>query len=111
MKNQKMNNLLVGGKKAVLLAMFAALPLSNVNAVNEQSQEPQTEQTQTIEKLTKSENTRGLIFGYSVMLFLFAGIAVYFYVWDKETRLNKKKGKSYKNLTTKKLKSEFVKSR
>ena len=111
MTKNKMYNLLVGGKKAVLLAMFAALPLSNINAVNEQSSESQTEKTQATEHLTKSEVKRGTISVCGVMVFLFVGIAVYFYIWGKETRPNKKKGKPYKNLNITRLNSGFIKGR
>lgn len=108
MTKNKMNNLLIGGKKAVLLAMFAAMPLSNINAVNKQPSDTVTEQTET--KLTESEIKYGTISAYGVMIFLFAGIAFYFYIWDKETGPYKK-NKYYKNLTMKKLKSESVKGR
>lgn len=111
MTKNKMYNLLVGGKKAVLLAMFAALPLSNINAVNEQSSEPQTKQTEATENLAKSEDTRGLISVYSVMIFLFGGIAVYFYMWGKETRPNKQKENPDKKSDVQKTNAQNKKDR
>lgn len=101
-----MNNLLVCGKRAVLLAMFAAMPLSNINAVNEQPSDTITKQTETTKKLTESEIKRGTISACGVMIFLFIGIAVYFYIWDKETGPYKK-NKSYKNLTIERLKKRI----
>jgi len=59
MTKQKNNNLFVYGKRAALLAMFAALPFSGIKAINEQNSVPQTEEIE--QNTTKPRrDTRGL---------------------------------------------------
>ncbi len=59
MSNKKANNLLVHGKKVALLAMFATLPLTNIDAVKEVpvSQAQQIEQKTENKKDADSPNS------------------------------------------------------
>ena len=62
MNNKKMNNLFAFGKKATLLAMFAAMPFANVKADNGQNVVPEKQelsQTVEVEQNNSKEKKRG----------------------------------------------------